>query len=277
MPTKDIKVFYSYSHKDERLRDRLETHLALLKRDGVISHWHDRRISAGLEWKNHIHEQLNGAQIILLLISADFLASDYCYDIEMRRAMERHEAGDARVVPIILRPCEWKLAPFARIQALPSDGRAVIHWRDHDSAFSDIARGIRDVVNSLRIQELESTVKKLKKILVVDDEHVIADTIAIVLNQAGFQAIAAYTGTKSVEIAKQQQPEMLISDVIMPDMNGIEAAIRIRSFLPDCQILLFSGQAATAALLEKARAEGHEFEILAKPIHPQDLLAKMRT
>ena len=114
------------------------------------------------------------------------------------------------------------------------------------------------------------------KVLVVDDERVIADTLAIILNQSGFDAAAVYTGTDAVETARTDEPDLIISDVIMPDMNGIEAAIRIREILPDCKILLFSGQAATADLLEKARLEGHEFEILAKPVHPQDLLAKLR-
>ena len=114
------------------------------------------------------------------------------------------------------------------------------------------------------------------KVLVVDDERVIADTLAIILNQAGFDAAAVYTGTDAVEHARKGKPDLVISDVIMPDMNGIEAAIRIRQMLPGCKILLFSGQAATADLLEKARLQGHEFEILAKPVHPQDLLAKLR-
>lgn len=115
------------------------------------------------------------------------------------------------------------------------------------------------------------------RVLVVDDERVIADTLAIILNQAGFQASAVYTGTSAVERARTERPDLIISDVIMPDMNGIEAAIKIRQILPGCKILLFSGQAATADLLEKARLEGHEFEILAKPVHPQDLLAKLRS
>jgi len=115
------------------------------------------------------------------------------------------------------------------------------------------------------------------KVLVVDDERVIADTLAIILTQAGFDASAVYTGTGAVERAREEKPDLVISDVIMPDMNGIEAAIKIREILPGCKILLFSGQAATADLLEKARQQGHEFEILAKPVHPQDLLAKLRS
>lgn len=122
---------------------------------------------------------------------------------------------------------------------------------------------------------MNGTAKK-PRVLVVDDERVIADTLAIILNKSGFDASAVYTGTAAVDEARSVHPDLIISDVIMPDMNGIEAAIRIREFLPGCKILLFSGQAATADLLESARANGHEFEILAKPVHPQDLLAKLR-
>jgi CheY-like chemotaxis protein len=114
------------------------------------------------------------------------------------------------------------------------------------------------------------------RVLVVDDERVIADTLATILNQNGFDASAVYTGTAAVDSARSSRPDLVISDVIMQDMNGIEAAIRIRKMLPACKILLFSGQAATADLLEKARAQGHQFEILAKPVHPQDLLAKLK-
>ena len=114
------------------------------------------------------------------------------------------------------------------------------------------------------------------KVLVADDERVIADTLAIILNQSGFEATAVYNGEKAVEAARTLRPDMLISDVIMTDMNGIDAAITIRTMLPNCKILLFSGQAATADLLDRARSQGHEFEILAKPVHPQDLLARLQ-
>ncbi|MGA7109249.1 MAG: response regulator [Terracidiphilus sp.] len=114
------------------------------------------------------------------------------------------------------------------------------------------------------------------KVLVVDDERVIADTLAMILNQSGFDAKAVYSGEKAVEMASTFTPDMLITDVIMADLNGIDAAIMIRALLPKIKILLFSGQAATADLLEKARAKGYEFEILAKPVHPQDLLSRLQ-
>jgi CheY-like chemotaxis protein len=115
-----------------------------------------------------------------------------------------------------------------------------------------------------------------QKVLVADDEKVIADTLAIILTQNGFDATAVYSGTEAVERARATSPDLVISDVIMPDMNGIQAAIQIRAMLPKTKILLFSGQASTADLLEDARKQGHEFDILAKPVHPQDLLAKLK-
>lgn len=115
------------------------------------------------------------------------------------------------------------------------------------------------------------------KVLVADDERVIADTLTMILNQSGFDARAVYSGEKALELAPTFEPDMLISDVIMADLNGIDAAIRIRALLPGIKILLFSGQAATADLLEKARTQGYEFEILAKPVHPQDLLTRLRS
>lgn len=118
--------------------------------------------------------------------------------------------------------------------------------------------------------------KNRPKVLVADDEQIIANTLVSILNKAGFEARAVYSGEEAVEMAQSFQPDMLISDVIMSGINGIEAAIEVRAKLPSCKVLLFSGQAATMGLLEKARANNYHFEILAKPIHPADLLAKLR-
>ncbi len=144
-----VDIFFSYSHRDEALRDALETHLALLKREGAIRAWHDRRIGAGREWEGAIDRHLESADLVLLLISPDFIASDYCFDREMGRALERHRAGDARVVPVILRPCDWQTADFARLQALPKDGKAITTWRNRDQALVDVVRGLRSAVAEL--------------------------------------------------------------------------------------------------------------------------------
>ena len=144
-----VEVFFSYSHRDEKLRDKLAPHLSMLQREGVISAWHDRKIGAGTEWAKAIDDNLNAAGIILLLISADFLASDYCYDIEMQRAIARHEAGAARVIPIILKPVDWSSAPFSKLQAFPKDAKPVTTWSNRDAAFVDIAKGIRGAAEAM--------------------------------------------------------------------------------------------------------------------------------
>jgi TIR domain/Effector-associated domain 9 len=154
-----VEVFFSYSHKDEDLRDELETHLAMLKREGTIKSWHDRKISAGREWAGEIDQNLNSARLILLLISANFLASEYCYDIELKQAMKRHEAGEARVVPIILKPVDWNSALFGKLQALPKNAKPVTTWTDRDEAFLNITQGIRRTVQELMASS-ESAVKQ---------------------------------------------------------------------------------------------------------------------
>ncbi|MET0622584.1 MAG: tetratricopeptide repeat protein [Pyrinomonadaceae bacterium] len=148
--TEALELFYSYSHKDEELRDELETHLSTLRRQNVILGWHDRGIVAGEEWAGEIDQHLKTADIILLLVSANFLASNYCYDIELKLAMERHEEGAARVIPVILRPCDWAGAPFGKLQALPKNARPVTKWPNRDEAFTDIAKGIRKAAEEMR-------------------------------------------------------------------------------------------------------------------------------
>jgi hypothetical protein len=142
------KVFFSYSHDDEHYRDQLEKHLALLKREGLIESWHDRRIRAGSPVDQEIDEQLVQADIVLLLVSASFLASDYCYGKELQRAMERHETGEAVVVPVIVRPCDWKSSPFGKLLAAPRDGKPVTTWPNYDEAYTDIARRVRELVDA---------------------------------------------------------------------------------------------------------------------------------
>jgi len=128
----------------------LETHLSILKRRGIISCWHDRRISGGREWAHKIDDHLNTADIILLLVSPDFIASDYCYEKEMTRAMERHELNEACVIPVILRDCDWDFTPFSKLQGFPRDGKPVAAWSSRDEAFKDVALGVRKVADELR-------------------------------------------------------------------------------------------------------------------------------
>lgn len=165
-----LEVFYSYSHKDEKLRDALERHLSILKRNGLIVGWHDRRISAGDEWRDQIDKHAQSAQIILLLISSYFLNSEYCYDVEMKLALERHEKGEAVVIPIILRPVEWRDAPFAKLQALPRDAKPVAKWSNQEEAFALIAEQIRDIVKNFQPRAREKqNPSELKDLDAIDD------------------------------------------------------------------------------------------------------------
>ena len=149
MTKQALSVFFSYCHKDEDLQKDLDTHLFILKRQDIINTWHDRRITSGKELDNEISENLKNADIILLLISADFLASRYCYEIELKRAMIQHDEGKSRVIPIILRACSWKNAPFAKLKALPNDGKAVTLWSDRDAAFNDVVNGIERTISEI--------------------------------------------------------------------------------------------------------------------------------
>ena len=151
-PPASIEVFYSYAHEDEELVKELQKHLSILKRQGVIREWYDREITAGTDWKGQLDQHLNSSGIILLLVSADFLASKYCYDVEMTRALERHDQGEARVIPVLLRMVDgWQGAPFGKLQSLPTDGKPVTSWKICDEAFADVARGIRNAIGQLGV------------------------------------------------------------------------------------------------------------------------------
>jgi len=149
MSTHPVEIFYSYAYEDELLRNELEKHLSILQRNGLISSWHDRQIVAGTDWAWAIDTHLETASLILLLVSSDFLASNYCYGIEMKRALERYTAKEARVIPILLRPVDWHGSPFSHLQALPTDAKPVTTWENLDEAFTNIAIGIRRAIEDL--------------------------------------------------------------------------------------------------------------------------------
>jgi internalin A len=148
-PLSAIRVMCCYSRKDERLREELDTHLKLMHRQGLITTWHDRNIDAGEDWKQSIDDNLERADIILLLVSSDFIASDYCYATEMKRALEKHRNGEAVVIPLIVRDVNLSIAPIKEIQCLPRDGRPITLWDDRDSAWRDVSEGIQKVVEKL--------------------------------------------------------------------------------------------------------------------------------
>jgi TIR domain len=147
---KPISLFYSYSHKDEDLRRKLETHLAALRRSGLIAEWHDRKLEPGDAWKDEIDRHLMSADIMLLLVSADFIDSDYCWGEEMTKALARDAREEARVIPVILRYCRWQSTPLSRLQAVPKDAKPIKSWLDEDEAFDDVVAAIERAVETIR-------------------------------------------------------------------------------------------------------------------------------
>ncbi len=141
-----MNVFISYSHKDESFRQELKKSIVMLERNGVISSWSDRSIAPGQEWEQEIAVQLENSDIILLLISSDFLSSYYCFDKEMKRAIERHDNNEAVVVPIILRPCDWKGSPFSKLHGLPKEAKPISQWKDQDEAWLDVVTKLKETI-----------------------------------------------------------------------------------------------------------------------------------
>ncbi|MBN4001787.1 GUN4 domain-containing protein [Nostoc sp. LPT] len=173
MPEVSLQLFFSYSHKDEALRDELAKHLTILEWQGVISSWHDRKILPGEEWDYQINDNLNTADIILLLISSDFLFSKYCWDVEVKKAIERHHAGEACVIPVILRSVDWSGAPFAKLQALPKNAEPVVsrNWHNQDEAFTDVAKGIRAAAEKLKKEKEEQQKQEAERLRLREQEE----------------------------------------------------------------------------------------------------------
>jgi TIR domain-containing protein len=148
---KGVNIFCCYAHKDQSLLSELKAHLFSLQHSGLITIWSDTNIAPGTNWEEQVKAHLNAAHIVLLLISPAFMASDYCYSQEMQRAMERYERGKVRMIPIILRPVDWHNSPFGKLQALPLDAKPIVRWTDRDEALFDVARGIRQVAEALKL------------------------------------------------------------------------------------------------------------------------------
>ena len=143
---RQARLFISYSHRDERYLKRLETHLANLRREGVITEWHDQMITSGEEWRSRIRDSLESADCVLLLVTPDFIASDYCYSVEMTRALERHREGRIRIFPVIVRPTDWRHTPLRELQVLPKDGKPIVEWASRDRAWLDVTDRLRQAL-----------------------------------------------------------------------------------------------------------------------------------
>lgn len=178
-----LKVFISYSHKDESFKETLDEHLALLKRNYVIETWNDRKLIAGQDWDNEISENLLSSDIIIFLVSSSFISSDYCFSIEMKKALELHKTQEAIVVPIIIRSCDWQSSDFGSIQGLPKDAIPISRWDDQDDGWLNAVNGIKELIKSkatIKTPSLTSkTLVSKDALLWLDDTEVVLSHRAV--------------------------------------------------------------------------------------------------
>ena len=200
-----IDILCCYARKDQDLLENLKTHLMPLQRQGSITLWSDTNINAGDVWEKELHQHLDSAHIVLLLISADFIASDYAYSKEMTRALERHEQGDVRVIPIILRRTLWQNAPFAKLQVLPRDAKPVVNWQDKDEAFYDIAEQISLVVKELQVQQILREAQLLYEKQNYEGALILYDQVI----QQDPQSVLAYRGKADALFSLERYQESL--------------------------------------------------------------------
>ncbi|MCG8574335.1 MAG: toll/interleukin-1 receptor domain-containing protein [Flavobacteriales bacterium] len=222
------KIFYSYSHADEEFRVELEKHLSILKRTGMIEDWHDRRIAPGSDWEQEIDTAIDEADIILLLVSSNFLASDYCYDTETIRALERHAdpEDDAVIIPIILQPCLWELSHFAdeKIQAIPRDNKPISTWNNKDEAWVTVAREIVE-----EVKKINKTKEEKEPIFIHEDdndsrmmEQIAADP------REPLETLGSFTDFVNEHNETHQQNRQLILDFLENYSNWYFSPLRIR-------------------------------------------------
>ncbi len=210
----------------------LKKHLTGMQQNGIIESWCDRDISAGTEWEPEIAKQLNSAHIILLLISANFMASDYCYGKEMKRALERHESGEARVIPVILRPVYWQYEPFSKLQALPTEGKAVIKWRPTDDAFLDITDGLADVIRDISIKE-ERSIKELQV------QALVSFNISNVPRKKALLVLAGGRPSADILALLYLQPHLVV--IIAPhEWPYQKTYVDIAHTVPSCEVKVIS-------------------------------------
>lgn len=234
------KLVFSYSHVDETLRNELEKHLSPLKRQGLIETWHDRRIVAGQEFDKKIGQHFEEAELVLLLVSPDFINSDYCYDVEMMRAVERHNLGQAIVIPVILRPCHWHDLPFGKLLAATPDGKPVTQYPSIDEGFFHIVSAIKGALKMLpnsagaapvvpsgqsiaaSTRSLATTAPRSSNLRIkkefTDREHDCARAEC-------FEFVAKYFAN-SLEELKRRNPDIEV-DFRRIDANGFDAAIYV--------------------------------------------------
>ena len=270
--TSPITVLYSYAHEDEALRNQLEKHLSTLKRQGFINHWYDRQIIPGTDWSIDIDLHLQTASIILLLVSSDFLASDYIFGAELMEAMKRHIEGTSHVIPIILRPVDWENTPFAHLQVLPSDGKPITTWKNRDEAFLNIARGIRRIcedIKGLRVPQPE--------LFTINSDNIQnpqPSVISTIPSQYSYELYDVFkkSGIPEVTFVKREDFELLIlalaqpgRGVVIEGPSGVGKTTSVEKAIKELQLLNQASRYSGSVQILSARNPEHRIKIQTLP------------
>lgn len=229
-----VKIFFCYARKDKTLVDELKAHLRPLQREGLAEVWYDGEINAGTEWETEIKKHLNTADIILLLVSPDFMNSDYCYSIEMKRALERRRRGEAEVIPVILRHVYWHGEPLGKLQALPTDGKPVTDpdWYNLDRAFYNVVTGIRRVVEDFTSHSFTTSLVITKE---TPEEVATHNTVTSTLQQV-------YTASPII------LPLPVEKLALLHTLTGHRSYVRSVAISPDGQTLVTGSNDRTAKI-----------------------------
>ena len=209
-----MKIFVSYSHKDECHRNSLETHTAILRKNKTISMWHDRKISPGEDWESEIDENLNDSDIIILLISSDFIDSEYCFDIELKRALEMHNSEEAIVIPIIVRRCHWDVPELRSIQSLPENLKPITSWDDKDEAWSNVVEGLKMIISKKKkmVRKKKEITRSLKNMN--EQFEKITDQIKNKINDT------------EIELVNKRVRKVCLEDIfVWPDLKDLNEEI----------------------------------------------------
>jgi len=223
-----VKLFISYSHKDKILKESLENHLSVLKRNNIIESWSDKEIMPGQDRNKAIDENLKSADIIILLVSSDFLASDYCFDNEVKSAVERHESGEVTVIPVILRYCDWKGTPFEKLQALPQDARPITDWEDKDKALQNITNEIKKIIHEKSDNNIGIKIPRKINFIIKNESITNFNTDLIVLKHAqGFMGVDKIIANRLVNdliVISLDELRVEVGDSILTKSGGVVEA-----------------------------------------------------
>ena len=274
------RIFYSYSSRDEVMRQELDAHLSVLRHEGLVDTWSFREVPAGCAWDTEIRTQLESASIILFLVSASFLNSQYVWQVEVSAALQRHKRGEVVIIPVIIRKCDWKRSVLGTLEALPAAGKPVASFRSHDDGWLQVVDGIRGIIEKRAVENIARAVwaakplnevvigERAPRILAIEDDTEVATMYWTYFTKRGYSLDIARDGCEaSLKYEAGKPYDVVILDLNLPVVSGEEwLAWYLAKGKPETVIIIASGK---GSILRTAREAG--VLALTKPFHVQEL------